>query len=308
VKKYFIPILFAALISTVSLPLMQTYAQTPGAMYGSAGNQGTDPGSIFFVSQTDGSQTFIGDPTVTGGLSGIAFDDQQRLWGSNVFVGSTTSHLLEINPNDGSLISDVGPTTLGGQDRKIFDMAFSDDLKQLYGVSWDFNGTIELVTIDRNTGNLASIGILPFNTHHIGFGPDGTLYMVDRSISGDLFTLDPTNANVLTQVARSVNIELDALGVRSDGTIFVAGTPFFGGDGKDIWTIGTDGTMTSVGNGLRQVADLAFAPDAQVAGQLLPLDSTALFLAGIQSMTVWMIPTVLGLAGAGVYLVKFRKQ
>jgi len=48
--------------------------------------------------------------------------------------------------------------------------------------------------------------------------------------------------------------------------------------------------------------------EPQVAGQLLPLDSTALFLAGIQSMTVWMIPTVLGLAGAGVYLVKFRKQ
>ena len=46
----------------------------------------------------------------------------------------------------------------------------------------------------------------------------------------------------------------------------------------------------------------------QVAGELLPLDSTALFLAGIQSMTIWMIPTVLGLAGAGVYLVKFRKQ
>jgi len=46
--------------------------------------------------------------------------------------------------------------------------------------------------------------------------------------------------------------------------------------------------------------------EPQVAGQLLPLDSTALFLAGIQSMTVWMVPTVLGLAGAGVYLVKFR--
>jgi len=45
-----------------------------------------------------------------------------------------------------------------------------------------------------------------------------------------------------------------------------------------------------------------------VAGELLPLDNTSLFLAGIQSMTVWMIPTVLGLAGAGVYLVKFRKH
>ncbi len=49
-------------------------------------------------------------------------------------------------------------------------------------------------------------------------------------------------------------------------------------------------------------------PTDTVAGQLLPLDSTALFLAGIQSMTVWMIPTVLGLAGAGVYLVKYRAR
>jgi len=45
-----------------------------------------------------------------------------------------------------------------------------------------------------------------------------------------------------------------------------------------------------------------------VAGQLLPLDSSALMIAGLTSITVWMIPTVLGLAGAGVYLVKFRKH
>ena len=45
-----------------------------------------------------------------------------------------------------------------------------------------------------------------------------------------------------------------------------------------------------------------------VAGELLPLDSSALMIAGLTSMSVWMVPTVLGLAGAGVYLVKFRKQ
>ncbi len=46
----------------------------------------------------------------------------------------------------------------------------------------------------------------------------------------------------------------------------------------------------------------------EVAGELLPLDSTALMIAGLTSMSVWMIPTVLGLAGVGVYLVKFRKH
>jgi hypothetical protein len=44
----------------------------------------------------------------------------------------------------------------------------------------------------------------------------------------------------------------------------------------------------------------------QVAGELLSLDTSALMIAGLTSSAVWMIPAVLGLAGAGVYLVKFR--
>jgi len=48
--------------------------------------------------------------------------------------------------------------------------------------------------------------------------------------------------------------------------------------------------------------------EQQVAGELLPLDSSALMIAGLTSMTVWMVPAVAGLAGVGVYLVKFRKQ
>ena len=45
-----------------------------------------------------------------------------------------------------------------------------------------------------------------------------------------------------------------------------------------------------------------------VAGEIIPINNSALFLAGLSSMTVWMIPAVVGLAGAGVYLVKFRKN
>lgn len=43
-----------------------------------------------------------------------------------------------------------------------------------------------------------------------------------------------------------------------------------------------------------------------VGGEFLPIDSTALVLAGLQSSAVWMIPTLAGIAGAGFYLVKFR--
>ena len=60
--------------------------------------------------------------------------------------------------------------------------------------------------------------------------------------------------------------------------------------------------------GKEMVCDFDTEHDTQVAGQLLPLDSTALMIAGLTSMSVWMIPTIAGLAGAGVYLVKFRAR
>ena len=45
-----------------------------------------------------------------------------------------------------------------------------------------------------------------------------------------------------------------------------------------------------------------------VAGQLLPLDSSALLIGGLSSMSVWMIPAVAGIVGAGIYLVKYRAR
>jgi len=38
----------------------------------------------------------------------------------------------------------------------------------------------------------------------------------------------------------------------------------------------------------------------------LPMNTSALMIAGLTSMSVWMVPAVVGLAGVGVYLVKFR--
>jgi len=281
-----------------------------GDMYGSAGNKGTDPGSIFLVSQTDGSQIFLGDPTTNGGLSGIAFDDQARLWGSNVFGGNPgPSNLLQINPSDGSLINDVGPIKdVTGADIKVIDLAWDPVSKQLFGTTGlpaFVSGN--LVTIDTTTGAATLVGTPPPTRAHISFAPDGTLFMIGRNIGESLYTIDPTNANVLTQVPRSQSdLEFDALGIRSDGTIFTAGSPFFG-DGKDIWTIATDGTMTFIGNDQRQVADLDFLPcPIVVGGEFLPIDSTALILAGLQTSAIWMLPVLAGVAGAGFYLIKFR--
>jgi len=89
--------------------------------------------------------------------------------------------------------------------------------------------------------------------------------------------------------------------VQSDSaTIFVTvGQPFG-------FYVDTEDSL--FGAGMITISNFQPASCQQVAGELLPLDNTALLIGGLTSMSVFMIPTVLGLAGAGVYLVKFRKQ
>ncbi len=274
-----------------------------GDMYGSGGNDFGVTGSIFLVSQTDGSQTLLGVPNPNGGISGIAFDDQARLWGSTVFGSGTTSGLIEINPSDGSLISDVGPIQLpGNEGLKITDLAWDPVSKQLFGAERS-NG--DLVTIDRNSGAATLIGTITNDVAHIGFAPDGTFYMVDRQSSGDLFTIDPTNANLLTQEERNPEGELDALAVDpATGIIWVSGSA-----DESIFTLATDGTLAFVGDpDDTPVADLAFLPcPVVVGGEFLSIDSTALILAGAQTFS-WMIPVVISGIGIGLFVASRKSE
>ncbi len=43
-----------------------------------------------------------------------------------------------------------------------------------------------------------------------------------------------------------------------------------------------------------------------VGGEILPINSMALMLAGVQSISMWMIPVVLAGAGIGVFVIKRR--
>jgi len=47
-------------------------------------------------------------------------------------------------------------------------------------------------------------------------------------------------------------------------------------------------------------------PEAQVGGEFLPNNPTALLLAGLQTSAIWMIPVLAGAAGAGAYYIKTR--
>ena len=53
--------------------------------------------------------------------------------------------------------------------------------------------------------------------------------------------------------------------------------------------------------------DMAMVTVITVGGKILPIDASGLFLAGIQTNAVWILPTLAGLAGTGMYL-KFRTK
>ena len=49
-------------------------------------------------------------------------------------------------------------------------------------------------------------------------------------------------------------------------------------------------------------------PEAVVGGEFLPIDSTALVLAGLQTSAIWMLPVLAGAAGAGFAAFKLRRK
>ncbi len=277
-----------------------------GDMYGST-SRGTAiiQGSIVIISQTDGSQTFLGDPTTGNvGMAGLAFDTSGRLFGSTV-QGSLQSNLVEIDPTDGSLISS-NPMTVQGQAIKVQDLTVQPSTNILFGyVEDDLAFAENLITIDKSTG-VGTIRGQPGPTDgSIGFAPDGTLYFLERG-GNTLHTLDPSDGSILTSVGTDgFPNDTDALGVRSDGTIFVAGTA---GNDSAIFTLSPGGTVVSIGNPDDEgIADLDFLPCIAVGGELLSIDSTALILAGAQSFS-WMIPVLLSGIGIGLFVVSRKSE
>jgi hypothetical protein len=49
-------------------------------------------------------------------------------------------------------------------------------------------------------------------------------------------------------------------------------------------------------------------PNIVTAGELVPLNTTALFISGLSSSAIWIVPTLAGIAGVGAYYIKSKKN
>lgn len=197
-----------------------TVSETASALelYGSVAlGTPSSRGSIITINPAfSNSFSTIGDPTATGGLTGLAFDNSApgpsgSLWGSQAFGLGSTSRLIEIDADDGSLINDVGafhtdPNDVEGSDMSIGDLAFNPIDGKLYAITSDQANPADpgpvdgIYTVDTGTGLATLVGKTIWDTvAGIAFDSAGTLYALgfDPAVgpfgTNMLFTFDLEN-------------------------------------------------------------------------------------------------------------------
>jgi len=188
----------------------------------------------------------------------------------------------------------------------------------LYGIRHAANGGPALDTLNPFTGAFVPIGLTNSATQALSGLAYDTINEIMYAVDGGGGGGNPANLYTINLGTGQANLigntglGLGSLEFGPDGVLYAGGDA---NEGGNIYSINTNTGVASfvISSGFEAVTGLTLVgdvqiPDTQVAGELLPLDSTALLIGGLTSMTVWMIPTVLGLAGAGVYLVKFRKH
>jgi len=66
-------------------------------------------------------------------------------------------------------------------------------------------------------------------------------------------------------------------------------------------------TLTMLDADSTRINFISYDLSQVIGGEILPLDTTALLLAGVQSISMWMIPVVAAGVGIGVFVIKRRK-
>jgi hypothetical protein len=263
-----------ALSGMIALGSATTASAGAVQIYSSVGNFGPNAGAILRLQENTSIKTVVGDPTATGALTGIDFDNSGRLWGSQLFGRGSFSRLLEINPNTGSLVNDVGNIYTDANDPTntriaIGDLAYNSVTDTLYGITSDAAppGGIPgdgIYTIDTGTGLATFVGSTIWDTTAgIAFDTAGTLYalgfdpLVGPGGTNMLFTLDALTGAELSRVTVDINdFIFSGLGINPlTGEIYATESQT-----GEIYTVDeVTGAMTATGKPSGEfVSDIAF--------------------------------------------------
>lgn len=240
------------------------------ALVGSASwNAPGEPGMLYAVDASDGTLDAIGDVLVSGGVEGLAADDQGRLWGVSTGDGFAASELIRIDPADGSVLQTIGFTLEGGTPRRLVDLAFDPVGRRMLatGGTSSFGG--DLYALDLADGSLQFVAFLFGDPDpSIAFTGDGRLFATS-SFSGQLQERDPTNGFFVSESSVSagfrglVGVGDELLAAGAPGTIATieptsaVETPLTPGPSDALGDLERVGTFVAIAGapGTRGVAD-----------------------------------------------------
>jgi hypothetical protein len=230
------------------------------------------------VNDTNGAGSLVGNPSPTGGLTGLGITSGGTMYATTIPGGGGTSDLITLNSATGALIADIGSVRVGsitGPAISIGDLAIQPGTNAIFGLRSNADGTSnggEVYTINAATGIATFVGDTTTPAGGgLAFAPDGSLWQSGYNPSSALALnkLNPTNAAVISSVTLSQYY--DGLAIRADGKFYAVP----GGSSDGVYTLNAStGAATLIGNtGAGGLSDLAFAPT--VVAVPLPIPGVA---------------------------------
>ncbi len=297
-------------------------------IFGSAFIQG-GPATLYSINAATGAPTAIGDGIGYDRVGAIDFSPENGLlYGIGKCV-SDESDCPEDEDGNNVLITIDTTTGVGTFVTGFFDSEeVPYDTERSPDISFRADGVLfvnldgDLVTIDPDTGEVSIIGLDEdgveiFNSGNGMSFASPTLYHADEF---DLSVIDQISGEDISSVDLDFITFPDVEADRrinamdkddSSGIMFVAVNLGTGQGAGHLNHLGfvdlSTGFVSNIGESIEGLDGLAIQSETiTVGGTFVPIDQSALLLAGAQSISMWMIPVVIAGIGIGVFVIKRR--
>lgn len=223
-----------------------------------------NPGGVAWLNESTFAGNLIADPVTPGGLSGLTFTLDGRLWGTVRFGGgSMLTNLVELDPVTGDLLGQVALKE-NGVDVRIADLATQPGTGTVFGVGTGTSGMGgDIFTIHTTTGACTLVGNPGLlNDGGLGFAADGTLYLISATPGNPfLLVVNPSTGAGISSIRYGPSIGLDGLVVRPrDGALLGTRGGMTGGD-QIVRIDPLTGSTTLEGpTGIGTASDIAYYP------------------------------------------------
>ena len=156
---------------------------------------------------------------------------------------------------------------------------------------------------------LGSLGLLDVNAQLSG----GDIIIADADAFaglGGIIKVDPTTGAQTTISSGGLFVDPIDVAITASGDLIVVDFDAFGGTGHVFRVDPITGaqSLLSTGGSFVDPAGVAIAPHIAVGGTVLPIDTTALLVAGAQTISPWLILGVLSAVGIGLTVFTLKRR